>query len=97
MQCNRKKIKLVSDNTKVVVGLGKFVRSLGRRSAEASKKLATTVMKNPERALEFGAETAGAASSEKPKAALSAFSDVKKLSYRKRASSLKNCKVTINN
>ena len=45
--CNRKRSITVSDNTIKTEGLGRFFKNLGRRSAKASKKLATNVIKNP--------------------------------------------------
>ena len=45
--CNRKKSMIVSDNTIQAEGLGDFFKNLGKLSAEAGKKLATNVLKNP--------------------------------------------------
>ena len=69
--CNRKKSMTVSDNTIKAAGLYSFFKNMGKISARAGKKLATSVLKNPARALEIGANVATAAASRNPKAALS--------------------------
>ena len=62
---------IVSNSTKQAEGLSSFFINLGKISPKAVKKLATNVLKNPARALEFGANVATAAASGNPKAALS--------------------------
>ena len=74
--CNRKKSMTVSDNTIKAEGLGSFFKNLGKISSKAGKKLATTVLKNPGRALEIGANIATAAATKSPKAALSTLPEV---------------------
>ena len=71
--CNRKKSRIVSDNTRQVEGLGSFFKNLGRISAKAGKKIATNVLKNPGRALEITSNIATAAATKNPKAALSSL------------------------
>ena len=48
-----------------------FFKNLGKIFSKAGKKLANNVLKNPGRALEFGANIATAAATKNPKAALS--------------------------
>ena len=67
---------IVSDNTTKAEGLSSFFKNLGNISAEAGKKLATNVLKNPARTLEIGANVATAAASRNPKAALSTLPEV---------------------
>ena len=67
---------IVSDNTKQAEGLGSFFKKLGRISAEAGKKLATNVLKNPGRALEITSNTNNAAATKSLKAALSILHEV---------------------
>ena len=76
MVCNKKKSMIVSDITIKAEGLGSFFKNLGRVSAEASKKLATNVLKNPGRALKIGTNIPTAAAIKSPKAALSTFSEL---------------------
>ena len=76
MMCNRKKLKIVSDNTIKAEGLGDFFKNLGKLCARAGKKLATNVIKNPRRALEIGANYATAAASRNPKAVLSCLPEL---------------------
>ena len=76
MVCNRKKSMIVSDNVIQAEGLGSFFKNLGKISSKAGKKLATNVLKNPGRALEIGANTATAAATKSPKAALSTLPEV---------------------
>ena len=73
---NRQKSMTVNDNTIRAEGLGSFFKNLGKISAEASKKLATNVLKNPGRALEIGANVATAAASRNPKIILSTLPEV---------------------
>ena len=74
--CNRKKSMIVSDNTIQAEGLGSFFKNLGRISAKAGKKVATNVLKNTGRALEFISSLATAAATKNPKAALSSLPEV---------------------
>ena len=83
--CNGKKSMIVSDNTIKAEGLSCFFKNLGNISAEAGKKLATNVLKNPTRAFEIGANVATAAASRNPKAALSTLPEVIKF-YHERQS-----------
>ena len=46
MVCNRKKSRIVSDNTIKAEGLGSFFKNLGKISSKVGKKLATNVLKN---------------------------------------------------
>ena len=66
----------VSDDTIQAEGLGSFFKKLGKFSAEAGKKLATNVLKNPARAPEIGATVATAAASGNPKTTLSTLLEV---------------------
>ena len=74
--CDRKKSMIVSDNTIQSEGLGSSLKTLGRISAKAGKKLATNVLKNPGRALEITSKIATAAATKSPKAALSSLPEV---------------------
>ena len=74
--CNRKKSMIVSNNTIKAEGLGSFFKNLGKISAKAGKKLATTVLNNPGRALETTSNIATAAATKSPKAALSTLPEV---------------------
>ena len=66
----------VSDNTIQAEGLGGFFKNLGRISAKAGEKLATNVLKNPDRALETTSNIATADAPRSPKAALSSLPEV---------------------
>ena len=66
----------VSDNTIQAEELSSFFKTLGKISAEAGKKLATNVLKNPGRALDITANIATAAASRNPKAVLSTLREV---------------------
>ena len=74
--CNRKKSMTVSDNTIKAEGLGSFFKNLGKISANAGRKFATNVLKNPGRALEITSNIATAAATKSPKAALSTLPEV---------------------
>ena len=71
-----KKSMIVSDNTIKAEGLGNFFKNLGKVSANAGKKLATNIFKNPGRALEVGANICTALATKSPKAALSTLLEV---------------------
>ena len=66
----------VSDKTIQAEGLGSFSKNLGKISAKAGKKLATNVLKNPSRALDFTANNARAAASRSPKNVISTLPEV---------------------
>ena len=74
--CNRKMSKNVIDNTIQEEGLCSFFKNLGRISAEAGKKIATNVIKNPDRALKKTSNTATTAATKNPKAAVSSLPKV---------------------
>ena len=74
--CDRKKSKIVSDNTIQAEGLGDFFKNLGKISAKAGKKLAKNLLSNPGRALNLTAKIATAAATKSPKAALSTFPEL---------------------
>ena len=67
---------IVRDNTKQAERLGSFFKNFGRISAEAGKKTATNVLKNPGRAWEITWNIANAAANKSPKAALSSLPEV---------------------
>ena len=73
---NRKKSMIVSHNTIQAEGLGSFFKNLGRIYAKAGEILATNAFENAVRFLEIVANAATAASSRKPKAALSTLPEV---------------------
>ena len=74
--CNRKNSMTVSDNTIKAEALGSFFKNLRKISAKAGKTIATNALNNPARFLEIGANTATAAASRNPKAALSTLPEV---------------------
>ena len=74
--CNRLKSMTVSDNTIKAEDLGDFLKTLGKISPKASKKLATNALQNPATFLEIGANVAAATASRNQKAALSALLEV---------------------
>ena len=74
---NRKKSRIVSDNTIQAQGLGSFFKNLGRISAKGGKQLATNALKNPGRDLEITSNFSSAAATKSPKAALSSLFEVK--------------------
>ena len=55
----------VSDNTIEAERLSSFFKNLGRTSAKAGTKLATSVLKNPGRALKITSNVASAAATKK--------------------------------
>ena len=65
-----------SDKISNAEWLDSFCKTWGKFSAEAGKKLATNVLKNPGRALDITADIATAAAGRNPKAALSTLPDV---------------------
>ena len=67
---------IVSHKRIEVEELGKRFKTIGKASAKAGEKIATTVMKNPAKALETGTKTGTAALSKIPKAALSSKPDM---------------------
>ena len=67
---------IVSDNTIQAEGLGSFFKNLRRISANAIKKLATNVLKNPSRALQNTSKFATAAATKSAKATLSSLPEV---------------------
>ena len=74
--CNRKKSMIVSDNVIQAEGLGDFLKNLGKKGLNVSKKMAKNVLKNPGRALEIGANVGTAFASRNPKAALTSLPEV---------------------
>ena len=78
--CNRKKSKIVSDNTIHAEGLGDFFKNLGKTSEKAVEKLAKNILSNPGRALDLTAKIATAAATKSPKAALPEVINCLKLS-----------------
>ena len=71
-----KKTMIVSDNTIKAESLGSFFINLGKISSKVGKKLATSVLKNPGRALEIEAIIATAAATKSPKAVSSTLPEV---------------------
>ena len=76
MTFNRKKSRIVRDNTIEAEGLASFFKSLWKVSAKVGKKIATNVLKNPGRVLEITSNLASAAASRSPKAAVSSLPEV---------------------
>ena len=68
--CNRKKSMIVSDNTIKEEGLGHFLKNLGKKGLNVSKKMAKNVLSNPGRGLYITAKIATAAASRNSKQAL---------------------------
>ena len=62
--CNRKKTRIVSDNTIQAEGLQDFFKGLGKAAKNVGKK----IVNNPGRALEIGTNLATAALTKNPKA-----------------------------
>ena len=54
--CNRKKTVIVSDNVIKAEGLGDFLKNLGKKGLNVSKKMAKNVLSNPGRALDLTAK-----------------------------------------
>ena len=73
--------KNVIDNTIQEEGLCSFFKNLGRISAEAGKKLATNVIKNPDRALKKTSNTATTTATKNLKAAVSSLPEVIKYNH----------------
>ena len=74
--CDRKKSMIVSDNTVQAEGLGNFLKSLGKKGPNVSKKMAKNVLSNPGRALNLTAKIARAAASPKSKQVLSTLPEL---------------------
>ena len=66
----------VSDNTIQVEGLGVFLKKLGKKGLNASKKMATNVLKNPSRALDITANIATAAASRNPENVMKSLAEL---------------------
>ena len=66
----------VSNNATEAEGLGSFFQNLGKISAKAGKKLATNILKKPDRALKVSANVATAAASRNPEASASTLREV---------------------
>ena len=64
--CNRKKSMIVSDNIIQAEGFDDFVKNLGKKGINISKKMAKKVLKNPSRALDITANIATAAARRNP-------------------------------
>ena len=62
--CNRKKTRIVSDNTTQAEGLHDFFKGLGKTAKNVGKK----IINNPSRAFEIGTNLATAALTKNPKA-----------------------------
>ena len=54
--CNRRKSMIVSDNIVKAEGLGDFLKNLGKKGLNVSKKMAKNVLSNPGRALDLTAK-----------------------------------------
>ena len=74
--CKRTKLITVSVRIVQAGGLGSFFKNLGRISAKTGKNLATDVLENPGRALEFTSHLATAAATKSHKVALSSLPEV---------------------
>ena len=79
VKCNGKNSTIVLHNTMKAEGLASFRKNMGRKSAEAIKKLTTYVLKNPGRTLEVGAKNEKPVVSMNLKSVLSTFADMKLL------------------
>ena len=66
----------VSDNTTQAVGFGDFFKNHGIKGFSSFKKSTKTVLKNPGRTSEIGANHASVIASRSPKAALSTLPEV---------------------
>ena len=66
----------VSDNTTILESLGDFFKKLGKKGLIVSKGISKNGLKNPERALEIGANVGTAFASRSLKAALSSLSEM---------------------
>ena len=74
--CNRKKTMIVSDSVIQAEGLGDFIKNLGKKGLNVSKKMAKNVLSNPGRALDLTAKIATAAASRNSKQALSTLPEL---------------------
>ena len=74
--CNRKKTMIVSDNMIQAEGLGDFLKNLGKKGLNISKKMAKNVLSNPGRASALTAKMATAAVSKNSKQALSTLPEL---------------------
>ena len=71
MVCNKKKSRIVRDNTIKAEGIGDFFKNLVRKGLNLSKKMAKNVLKNTSRALNITGSIATAAASRNPKIVMS--------------------------
>ena len=74
--CNRKKSMIVSDNVIQAEGLDDFLKNLGKKGLNVSKKMAKNVLSNPGRALDLTAKIATAAVSRNSKQAPSTIPEL---------------------
>ena len=77
MVCDKRKSMIVSDNVMQAEGLGDFLKNLGKKGLNVSKKMAKNVSSIPGRALDLTAEIATAAVSKNSKQALSTLPELK--------------------
>ena len=75
-KCKRKNSMIAFDNILQAGGLGDFFERLAKKGLNVSKKMAKVDLKNPERALEIGANVVTGFASWRPKAALSSLLEV---------------------
>ena len=74
--CKRKQFMTVSENTIKAEGLGDFLKNLGEKRLNVSKKMAKNVLSNLGRALELTKKIATAAASRNSKQALSTLPEL---------------------
>ena len=74
--CNKKKSRIVSDNTIQAEGLSDFLKKLGKKGLNVSKKMAKNVLKDPSRALDITTNIATAAASRNPKNVMSTLPEL---------------------
>ena len=74
--CKGKKSITVNDNTKAADGLGDFIKNLGKKGLNFSKKIAKNVLKNPRPALDIKANVASAVASRNLKQASSTLPEL---------------------
>ena len=67
----------VSDNTTQAEGRSDFIKNLGKKERNVSKKMAKNVLKNPGRALDITANIATAAASRNPKNVMTTVPELK--------------------
>ena len=67
---------IVSDNVIQAESLGDFLKHLGKKGIDVSKKMAKNVLSNPGRALDLTAKIATAAASRNSKQALSTLPEL---------------------